>query len=480
MGLWTKKSIAVLQAEAAGETTEHTLRRALGALNLTTLGIGAIIGAGIFVLTGTAAAQYAGPAIVLSFIVSGLGCLFAGLCYAEFASMIPIAGSAYTYGYATLGEFIAWIIGWDLILEYGVSVAAVAVGWGAYFTELMDSLFGITLSDSISLPPGEGGDVNVPAFVLVLAVAALLISGIRQSARSNTVMVIIKLLVLAFFIVVALTAFDGDHFSDFAPNGWSGIEDAAALIFFAYIGFDAVSTGSEESRNPSRDLPIAIIGSLVIATILYILVSVAAVGALPADQLAGQDAPLAVALDEGAGISWGADIVTFGALVAITSVVLTILYGQTRVAFSMCRDGLMPTRLSTVWEKTRTPVILTLLFAIPIAILAAFVPLKEIAELVNIGTLFAFLIVNVAVIWLRRSKPEMERGFRVPLVPVVPIIGALLCAYLMTKLPGTTWARFGIWLVLGMVIYALYGYRNSRLRKNGGGGTHEPTSDSMA
>jgi APA family basic amino acid/polyamine antiporter len=322
--------------------------------------------------------------------------------------------------------------------------------------------------------------VNVPAFVLVLAVAALLISGIRQSARSNTVMVIIKLLVLSFFIVVAITAFNGDHFSDFAPNGWSGIEDAAALIFFAYIGFDAVSTGSEESRNPGRDLPIAIIGSLVIATILYILVSVAAVGALPADQLAGEDAPLAVALDEGAGISWGADIVTFGALVAITSVVLTILYGQTRVAFSMCRDGLLPTRLGTVWEKTRTPVILTLVFAIPIAILAAFVPLKEIAQLVNIGTLFAFLIVNVAVIWLRHSKPEMERGFRVPLVPVVPIIGALLCAYLMTKLPGTTWARFGIWLVLGMVIYWLYGYRNSRLRKNGGGGAREPTSDSMA
>jgi basic amino acid/polyamine antiporter, APA family len=475
-----KSPFATKPTDQLLEAAEATsLRRGIGALDLTALGIGAIIGTGIFVIVGEAI-SLSGPALVLSFVLAGVTCIFSALSYAELASTIPVSGSAYTYAYATMGEVLAWIIGWDLILEYGVSVAAVAVGWGAYFTELMDSLFGITLSDSISLPPGEGGDVNVPAFVLVLAVAALLISGIRQSARSNTVMVIIKLLVLAFFIVVAITAFDGDHFSDFAPNGWSGIEDAAALIFFAYIGFDAVSTGSEESRNPSRDLPIAIIGSLVIATILYILVSVAAVGALPADQLAGQDAPLAVALDEGAGISWGADIVTFGALVAITSVVLTILYGQTRVAFSMCRDGLMPTRLSTVWEKTRTPVILTLLFAIPIAILAAFVPLKEIAELVNIGTLFAFLIVNVAVIWLRRSKPEMERGFRVPLVPVVPIIGALLCAYLMTKLPGTTWARFGIWLVLGMVIYALYGYRNSRLRKNGGGGTHEPTSDSMA
>jgi basic amino acid/polyamine antiporter, APA family len=475
-----KSPFATKPTDQLLEAAEATsLRRGIGALDLTALGIGAIIGTGIFVIVGEAI-SLSGPALVLSFVLAGVTCIFSALSYAELASTIPVSGSAYTYAYATMGEVLAWIIGWDLILEYGVSVAAVAVGWGAYFTELMDSLFGITLSDSISLPPGEGGDVNVPAFVLVLAVAALLISGIRQSARSNTVMVIIKLLVLAFFIVVAITAFDGDHFSDFAPNGWSGIEDAAALIFFAYIGFDAVSTGSEESRNPSRDLPIAIIGSLVIATILYILVSVAAVGALPADQLAGQDAPLAVALDEGAGISWGADIVTFGALVAITSVVLTILYGQTRVAFSMCRDGLMPTRLSAVWEKTRTPVILTLLFAIPIAILAAFVPLKEIAELVNIGTLFAFLIVNVAVIWLRRSKPEMERGFRVPLVPVVPIIGALLCAYLMTKLPGTTWARFGIWLVLGMVIYALYGYRNSRLRKNDGGGTHEPTSDSMA
>jgi basic amino acid/polyamine antiporter, APA family len=475
-----KSPFATKPTDQLLETAEATsLRRGIGALDLTALGIGAIIGTGIFVIVGEAI-SLSGPALVLSFVLAGVTCIFSALSYAELASTIPVSGSAYTYAYATMGEVLAWIIGWDLILEYGVSVAAVAVGWGAYFTELMDSLFGITLSDSISLPPGEGGEVNVPAFVLVLAVAALLISGIRQSARSNTVMVIIKLLVLSFFIVVAITAFNGDHFSDFAPNGWSGIEDAAALIFFAYIGFDAVSTGSEESRNPGRDLPIAIIGSLVIATILYILVSVAAVGALPADQLAGQDAPLAVALDEGAGISWGADIVTFGALVAITSVVLTILYGQTRVAFSMCRDGLLPTRLGTVWEKTRTPVILTLVFAIPIAILAAFVPLKEIAQLVNIGTLFAFLIVNVAVIWLRHSKPEMERGFRVPLVPVVPIIGALLCAYLMTKLPGTTWARFGIWLVLGMVIYWLYGYRNSRLRKNGGGGAREPTSDSMA
>ena len=463
MAIFATKPVDQLVADTKDEANQ--LKRAVGLLDLTALGIGAIIGTGIFVIVGEAIGE-SGPALVLSFALAGVTCVFSALSYAELASTIPVSGSAYTYAYATMGELLAFIIGWDLILEYGVSVAAVAVGWGAYLTELLDSLFGITLSESISLPPGDGGKYNIPAFLLVLGVAAVLIVGVRQSARSNTVMVVVKLLVLAFFLVVAFTAFDGGNFSDFAPNGWGGIENAAALIFFAYIGFDAVSTGSEESENPGRDLPIAIVGSLIICTIIYILVSVAAVGALPADQLAGQDAPLAIALSEGAGIGWGADVVTFGALVAITSVVLTILYGQTRVAYSICRDGLLPPRLATVWEKTRTPVILTLVFAIPIAILAAFVPLKEIAELVNIGTLFAFLIVNVAVIWLRRTKPDMERGFRVPLVPVVPIIGALLCIYLMTKLPSTTWLRFGLWLVLGLIIYATYGYRHSRMRND--------------
>ena len=451
------------QLVEAAEGTQ--LRRAVGALDLTAFGIGAIIGTGIFVIIGEAIGD-SGPAIVLSFVFAGVTCVFSALAYAELASTIPVSGSAYTYAYATMGELVAWIIGWDLILEYGVSVAAVAVGWGAYFTELLDSLFGITLSDSIALPPGEGGTVNVPAAVLVLAVTALLIFGVRESTRSNTVMVVIKLAVLAFFIVVGVTAFTSDNFSDFAPNGFTGIIDGAALIFFAYIGFDAVSTASEESSNPGRDLPIAIVGSLVICTIIYILVSTVAVGALPADQLAGEDAPLAIALSEGAGLSWAADIVTFGALVAITSVVLTILFGQTRVSFAMSRDGLLPSALSKVSERTKTPIILTALFGVLIATLAAFVPLAEIAKLVNIGTLFAFVLVNIGIIVLRRTNPDLERGFRVPFVPVFPIIGTGLCLFLMSYLDTATWLRFGAWMALGVLIYAVYGYRHSRLRRD--------------
>jgi basic amino acid/polyamine antiporter, APA family len=313
--------------------------------------------------------------------------------------------------------------------------------------------------------------VNVPSLLLVMAAAALLISGVRHSARTNTVMVITKIAVLLFFIAVAFSAFSGDNFSDFAPNGFGGVETAAALIFFAYIGFDAVSTGSEETKRPQRDLPIAIVGSLLIATVLYILVAVAAVGALPANQLAGDTAPLSTALSEGAGIGWGADVVSFGALVAISSVVLTMLYGQTRIAYSMCRDGLLPKRLATIWDRTKVPVILTLLFAVPIGLIAAFLPLSEIAKLVNIGTLFAFLIVNLAVIWLRRTKPDMKRGFRVPFVPVFPLVGAALCVYLMTKLDAQTWLRFGAWLALGLIVYVVWGYRNSTLRRGGGGGS---------
>jgi APA family basic amino acid/polyamine antiporter len=392
-------------------------------------------------------------------------CAFSALAFAELASTIPVSGSAYTYSYATLGELVAWIIGWDLILEYAVSVAAVAVGWGQYFNDLMDSLFGFTLPDSLANPPGEGGSFNLPAVFIVLAVTAVLCLGMRESARTNTIMVFIKLAVLALFLALGVTAFDSGNLTPFAPEGLDGVVTAASVIFFAYIGFDAISTSGEETKNPGRDLPIAIIGSLAIATLLYIAVSVVAVGGLPFDKLNGAEAPLATVLDEGAGFGWAANVISFGALVAITSVVLTILNGQTRIMFAMCRDGLMPRNFARVNPKTSTPIRITATFGILIALIAAFIPLTEIVKLVNIGTLFAFIVVNIGVIILRRTKPDLERGYRVPFVPVFPIIGVLLCAYLMKYLERDTWLRFVAWLAIGLVIYFAYGIRHSRLRR---------------
>ena len=448
------------------ESGSHDLRRAVGVLDLTALGIGAIIGTGIFVIIGEAIGD-AGPSIVLSFALAGVTCLFSALSYGELASTIPVSGSAYTYGYATLGELLAWIIGWDLILEYGVSVSAVAVGWGGYVQSLLDSLFGISLPDSISAPPGEGGSFNLPSILLVLAVTALLIYGVRESARTNTIMVFVKVAVLTFFILVGFASISGDNFSPWAPKGVAGTVDAAALIFFAYIGFDAVSTSGEEANNPQRDLPIAIIGSLLIATLLYILVAIVAVGLAPSSKLAGSDAPLSDAIKIGAGLDWAGDLLSFGALVAITSVTLTILYGQTRIFFAMSRDGLLPALFARLSAR-RTPWITTLMFGIATAAMAALLPLTEIAKLVNIGTLFAFLIVNIGVIILRRTQPDLERGFRVPLVPVFPLIGAALCVYLMTRLELVTWARFVLWLAVGLVIYVAYGRTHSRLQRGEG------------
>jgi basic amino acid/polyamine antiporter, APA family len=462
-GLFARKSHEVLVAETSRDP-EHGLKRSVGVLDLTALGIGAVIGTGIFVIIGEAIGD-SGPSIVISFALAGVTCLFSAFSYAELASSIPVSGSAYTYGYATLGELVAWIIGWDLILEYGVSVAAVAVGWGGYLQQLLDSVFGISLPNAISQPPGEGGTVNLPAVFLVLAVAGLLIYGVRESARTNTVMVIVKVGILIFFVVVGVASINGDNFSPWAPNGFDGTVNAAALIFFAYIGFDAISTSGEEAENPSRDLPFAIIGALLICTLLYILVAVVAVGLAPSDKLAGSDAPLADALTLGAGVGpWAADILSIGALIAITSVTLTVLYGQTRIMFSMSRDGLVPRWVGRLSAR-RTPARITAFFGVLVAIIAAFVPLTEIAKLVNIGTLFAFLIVNIGVIILRRTAPDMPRKFRVPLVPAFPIIGSLLCIYLMTKLEAVTWLRFLIWLAIGLVIYFAYGRTHSHLRR---------------
>jgi basic amino acid/polyamine antiporter, APA family len=461
-GLFARKPESMLVQEAKGDP-EHGLKRSVGVLDLTALGIGAVIGTGIFVIIGEAIGT-AGPSIVISFVLAGVTCLFSAFSYAELASSIPVSGSAYTYSYATMGELTAWIIGWDLILEYGVAVAAVAVGWGGYLKSLLDSLFGIAIPESIAGPPGEGGSFNAPAVFLVLAVAALLMYGVRESARANTVMVTLKIAILIFFVVVGVGSINGDNFSPWAPAGFNGTVDAAALIFFAYIGFDAISTSGEEAKDPSKDLPFAIIGALLICTLIYIVVAVVAVGLAPQKVLAGSDAPLAAALQSGAGVgSWAADLLSLGALIAITSVTLTVLYGQTRIMFAMSRDGLVPKWVGRLSPR-RTPALITGVFALLIAALAAFVPLSEIAKLVNIGTLFAFLLVNIGVIILRRTNPDMERGFRVPFVPVFPLIGAALCIYLMTKLTGVTWLRFGVWLAIGLVIYVVYGRSHSRLR----------------
>ncbi len=461
-GVWSTRNIDDLVAETSEDG--HTLNKSVNALGLTAMGVGAIIGTGIFVVIGEGAKD-AGPALFLSFILAAITCLFSALSYAELAAAVPISGSAYTYAYATLGELVAFIIGWDLILEYGVSVAGVAVGWGGNVNEFLDAAFNWTLPDVISKSYTEpGGGLNLPAVFIVLAITALLVRGTRESARANLVMVFVKIVVLIFFIIAAFTAFNGDHFTPFAPHGVHGITSAAAVIFFAYIGFDAVSTGSEESENPGRDLPLAIVGSLTISTVIYILVAVAAVGVAPVSTLTGSDAPLAAALKDGAGISWAAGVLAFGALVAITSVVLVIMYGQTRIFFAMCRDGLMPRWFAEVNPRYGTPARLTIIFGILIAGLAATVPLDEIVKLVNIGTLFAFILVNIGVIVLRRTRPDMQRPFRTPLVPVFPIIGIGFCIYLMKDLPSTTWIRFFVWLVVGLIIYAAYGYKHSRLR----------------
>jgi len=460
-GLFATRDVSSLLTET--HETGHELKRAVSSWQLTAMGVGAIIGTGIFVVIGEGAA-IAGPAVILSFGLAALACVFSALSYAELASSIPVSGSAYTYSYATLGEVVAWIIGWDLILEYGVSVAAVAVGWGGNFNEFLGNTFGVALPDAIARSPSDGGVFNLPAVIVVLAITWLLVIGVRESAQANLIMVIIKIAVLLFFIVAAATAINTDNFTPFAPTGWDGVVSAAAIIFFAYIGFDAVSTGSEEAKNPKKDLPLAIIGSLIIATVFYILVSLGATGLLPAGQLAESDAPLARALGEGAGLNWAAAILAAGAVIAITSVMLVILYGQTRIFFAMCRDGLLPERLADVHPRYGTPAKLTIGLGVLIAILAALVPLSEIVKLVNIGTLFAFVLVNIGVIVLRYTRPEMPRPFKVPLSPVLPILGIAFAVYLMTDLPLATWIRFVIWLAIGAVIYAAYGYRNSRVR----------------
>ncbi len=471
-GPFATKSPERLIAET--EDRNEQLKKAVGSLDIVALGIGGTIGTGVFVIIGEAIGD-TGPAIILSFVLAGLTCLFSAFSYAELSSAVPVSGSAYTYIYATLGELIAWIIGWDLILEYGLSIAAIASGWGQYLNDLFGHLFGGGLPVAISEAPGEsGGTVNLPSLVLVISATLLLLYGVRESARVNSFMVAFKVAVLGVFIVLGATAFDGGNLEPFSTGGFNGIVDAAALIFFAYIGFDAVSTASEEVKDPQRDMPRGIIGSLLIVTVIYILVGLVATSIVPSDELAENPAPLAFALDTGAGYSWGATLIDLGALVAIASVVLTIFYGQTRIMFAMCRDNLLPRGFAKLSER-KTPIYITLVFGTLAGILTAFVPLEDLAELVNIGTLFAFFLVNIGVIVLRRTNPDLERGFKVPLVPVFPLIGAALCVFLMTYLEALTWVRFAVWMAIGLVIYVGYGRVHSRLQRG-----EEPESTETA
>ena len=455
MGLFSRKPLSALQAEAE----RSPLRRSLGPLNLTALGIGSIIGTGIFVLTGTAASQNAGPALVFSMIISAVGCALSGLCYAEFASMVPVAGSAYTYAYATAGELFAWIIGWDLILEYALSASTVAVGWSGYFVSLARDA-GVVVPAAVAGPPGA---FNAPAFVIVLLVSALLIVGIKESADTNTVLVTIKVAVLIVFVAAGaayvrranLTPFVPPNAGAFGQFGWSGVLRGAGVMFFAYIGFDAVSTAAQEAKNPARDMPVGILGSLAICTVLYIGVAIVLLGIVPYQRLDVAD-PLAVGIDA-TGLRWLAPFVKIAALFGLFSTMLVQLLAQTRIFYSMSRDGLLPPIFSTVHRRFRTPHLSTMLTGSVIAVVAGLTPITVLGQLVSIGTLLAFVLVSVGVIVLRRTSPDAPRPFRTPGVPWVPIGGAAICLAQMIGLPVATWERLVIWLVIGLTVYAAYG-----------------------
>lgn len=480
--LFTTKSIDRLMRESSGELDgEHSLKRTLGKTNLVMLGIGAIIGAGIFVLTGAAASQHAGPAVVISFVVAGLACAFAGLCYSEFASMIPIAGSAYTYAYATLGEFIAWIIGWDLILEYLFGASTVAVGWSGYMTSFLKD-FGIIIPDALCNAPifydvttqsytATGAFLNLPAMAIVGIMTWLLVVGIRESANINNVIVVIKVIVILLFIILGWNYINPENWVPFIPEntgtfgeyGWSGVVRAAGIIFFAYIGFDAVSTAAQEAKNPQKDMPFGILGSLVVCTVLYILVGLVMTGIVPYLQL-NNPAPIAVAIDAtGDGLAWLRPIIKIGALAGLSSVILVMLMGQPRIFYSMSKDGLLPKSFGKVHPKFKTPYITTILTGAVAMLVAGIFPIGLLGELVSIGTLLAFVIVCGGVLVLRYKQPNINRPFKTPLFPLVPILGMLSSLALMYFLPVDTWIRLIVWMALGVIIYFGYSRKHSKV-----------------
>jgi APA family basic amino acid/polyamine antiporter len=469
------------------EEPEHQLKKNLSALDLTVFGVGVIIGTGIFVLTGKVAKEQAGPAVAISFVVAGIVCGLAALCYAEFASTVPVAGSAYTFSYATLGEFVAWIIGWDLVLELALGAATVSVGWSEYLNQIL-GVIGIPLPDSLA---GENATFNIPAMAIALIMTGVLLLGIKLSSRVTSVIVAIKVVIVLLVIVVGIFYVKAENYTPFVPPaepgkgggglsaplvqtlfgfspttfGVGGIFAAAAIVFFAFIGFDIVATAAEETKNPKRDLPRGIIGSLVICTLLYVAVSLVVVGMQHYSDLSVA-APLSEAF-ESVGLSFFSSIISIGALAGLTSVVLILLLGQSRVLFAMSRDRLLPPAIAKVHPKWGTPYRITIGTGIVVAVLAGLLPISALAELVNIGTLFAFILVSIAVIILRRTRPELPRSFRVPLVPVLPILSAVACFWLMLNLPGETWLRFAIWMVIGLGVYFLYSRRHSRFARGG-------------
>ncbi len=460
MDVFRKKPLTAPES-AGGEKLSKTL----GALDLTLLGVGAIIGTGIFVMTGVAAAEHAGPALVLSFVLAGIACVLSALCYSEFASTLPVSGSAYAYSYVAFGELLAWILGWDLVLEYGVAAAAVSSGWSGYFQGLLEG-FGLHLPTALSgaYNADKGTFINLPAIIIILLISYLLTRGVKETARFNAIMVVIKLSVVILFIVTGFFYVKPENWTPFMPFGFHGVVNGAATVFFAYIGFDALSTAAEEVKRPQRDLPIGIISSLAICTVLYIVVSLVLTGIVPYQRLNVSD-PVSFALrfvDQ----NMVAGLISVGAIAGMTTVLLVLLFGQTRLLFAISRDGLLPESWSKVSKKTHTPIRSTWLVGGIIAVLTGIVPLDRLANLTSIGTLFAFLVVSLGVIVLRYTHPNLKRGFKVPWVPVVPLLSAAACGYLMYNLGRDTWIGFLIWLVIGLLIYGLYGYKRSKLNQN--------------
>jgi APA family basic amino acid/polyamine antiporter len=445
----------------AGAQKPGGLAKVLGPFDLILMGIGAIVGTGIFVLTGTGAVT-AGPALTLSFVVAAIACGFAALCYAEFASSVPVAGSIYTYTYATLGELAAWMIGWDLLLEYGLASAAVSVGWSGYFQSLIAG-FGyqlpVVLTAAPGALPGVTTFINLPALIIMLVLTAMLGWGIRESARMNNVMVAIKVGVVLLFIFVGAGHVKPANWQPFMPYGYNGMLSAAALVFFAFIGFDAVTSAAEEVKRPERDLPIGIIGSLAVCTVLYVVVAAIMTGIVPYKEFLGVDHPVTLALKY-AGENWVAGFVDLGAILGMTTVILVMAYGQTRIIYAMSRDGLLPKRLSSVHPKFQTPFFATWMVGLFFGVVAAFVPLNILTELINIGTLAAFSLVSIAVVIMRKKRPDLKRTFRVPFVPVIPALAVIFCVMLMTYLSWHTWVAFVIWIVLGLGVY--FGYARKR------------------